>query len=277
MFGNVSVKASGRGASGGFAKAGSRLFAKTVSLGYIAASFALLIALWWGAAALSGVSEALFPTPAGALAGLWEIISDGSLTEHIMFSMYRFFAGFLTAVAAAVILGLLFGWFTPLWRLANPVVQLLRPISPIAWMPFIVLAFGIGDIPAIVIIFIAAFFPVFLSTVAGVRSVPEIYLKVADNFGVGRIEIFWKIIFPAAFSQIVSGVHLALGTAWVFLVCGEMVGAQSGLGYLIIDARNNLRNDILAADIAVIGLIGFLLNAGIELIEKRFLKRWGLA
>ena len=106
---------------------------------------------------------------------------------------------------------------------------------------------------------------------------PEIYLKVADNFGVGRIEIFWKIIFPAAFSQIVSGVHLALGTAWVFLVCGEMVGAQSGLGYLIIDARNNLRNDILAADIAVIGLIGFLLNAGIELIEKRFLKRWGLA
>jgi NitT/TauT family transport system permease protein len=191
--------------------------------------------------------------------------------------MYRFFAGFLTAVAAAVILGLVFGWFTPLWRLANPVVQLLRPISPIAWMPFIVLAFGIGDIPAIVIIFIAAFFPVFLSTVAGVRSVPEIYLKVADNFGVGRIEIFWKIIFPAAFSQIVSGVHLALGTAWVFLVCGEMVGAQSGLGYLIIDARNNLRNDILAADIAVIGLIGFLLNAGIELIEKRFLKRWGLA
>ena len=277
MSSNVSGKAVGGGTSGGFAKAGSRLLKRTVALGYIAASFALLIVLWWGAAALSGVSEALFPTPAGALAGLWEIISDGSLTEHIMFSMYRFFAGFLTAVAAAVILGLLFGWFTPLWRLANPVVQLLRPISPIAWMPFIVLAFGIGDIPAIVIIFIAAFFPVFLSTVAGVRSVPEIYLKVADNFGVGRIEIFWKIIFPAAFSQIVSGVHLALGTAWVFLVCGEMVGAQSGLGYLIIDARNNLRNDILAADIAVIGLIGFLLNAGIELIEKRFLQRWGLA
>ena len=249
---------------------------RLVSLGYVVASFGILLAVWWTGALISGVSEALFPTPLGTFRALIEITADGSLQEHILASMYRFAAGFLSAVLLAVILGLVFGWYGVLFRLVNPVVQLLRPVSPIAWMPFIVLIFGIGDIPAIVIIFIAGFFPVFLSSVAGVRNIPGIYLRVARNFGVGRVEIFWKILFPASFTQIAGGIRLALGTAWVFLVCGEMVGAQSGLGYLIIDARNNLRCDILAADIAVIGLIGLILNSALEYGEHLILRKWGL-
>lgn len=154
-------------------------------------------------------------------------------------------------------------------------MQLLRPISPTAWMPFIVLLFGIGDVPAVVIIFIAAFFPVLLSTVAAVGNIDSIYLKVSQNFGIRQPALMWKVIFPAAFPQIANGIHLALGTAWIFLVAGEMVGAQSGLGYQIIDARNNVRADILLATILVIGLIGLLLDTALKMLEKRILKAWG--
>ena len=125
------------------------------------------------------------------------------------------------------------------------------------------------------IFFIAAFFPVLLSTVSAVGEVDPIYFKVAKNFGIQQPQTMWKIIFPAAFPQIANGIHLALGTAWVFLVAGEMVGAQSGLGYLVIDARNNLRADILLATIIVIGLIGLILDALLKLLEKQILKSWG--
>ena len=249
---------------------------KAVGFGYAAVSLLLFVTIWQITVSLSGVNEALFPSPLSAFNALLEIIGDGTLTDHVISSMFRFAVGFVVAVAIAVVGGIIFGWFDVLYRLINPIIQLLRPISPIAWMPFIVLAFGIGDMPAIVTIFIAAFFPVFISTAVGVKNVPEIYLKVARNFGVGKVEIFWKIIFPAAFPQITGGIHLALGSAWVFLVCGEMIGAQSGHGYLIIDARNNLRCDILAADIVIIGIIGLLLDTALRYAEGQILKKWGL-
>lgn len=189
--------------------------------------------------------------------------------------MYRFAAGYVSSVIIAVLLGLVIGRLPKVFQYINPAVQLLRPISPMAWMPFIVLWFGIGNIPAIVIIFIAAFFPVLLSTVSAVGGIDTIYLKVSENFGIRQPQIMWKVIFPASFPQIANGIHLALGTAWVFLVAGEMVGAQSGLGYLVIDARNNLRADILFADIIVIGLIGLLLDTLLKVAEKRIIKAWG--
>lgn len=189
--------------------------------------------------------------------------------------MYRFAAGYVSSVIIAVLLGLVIGRLPKVFQYINPAVQLLRPISPMAWMPFIVLWFGIGDIPAIVIIFIAAFFPVLLSTVSAVGGIDTIYLKVSENFGIRQPQIMWKVIFPASFPQIANGIHLALGTAWVFLVAGEMVGSQSGLGYLVIDARNNLRADILFADIIVIGLIGLLLDTLLKVAEKRIIKAWG--
>ena len=142
-------------------------------------------------------------------------------------------------------------------------------------MPFAVLWFGIGDAPAIAIIFLAAFFPVLLSTVRAVRSVNPIYFKVAENFELGRFDLFRKIILPAAFPQIANGIRLALGTAWIFLVAGEMVGAQSGLGYLIIDARNNIRADRLMGAMLLIGLIGLMLDSLMSGGEKFVLSRFG--
>ncbi len=248
---------------------------KLLSLKNIVISIAILILIWQLLFMVSSYDKALFPSPKMALDALIEMTENGRLAENVTTSMYRFAAGYLSSVTVAVILGLILGRLPKVFQYINPAVQLLRPISPTAWMPFIVLLFGIGDVPAIVIIFIAAFFPVLLSTVAAVSNIDPIYLKVSKNFGIKQPALTWKVIFPAAFPQIANGIHLALGTAWIFLVAGEMVGAQSGLGYQIIDARNNIRADILLATILVIGLIGIILDGILKLIEKAILRSWG--
>ena len=124
--------------------------------------------------------------------------------------------------------------------------------------------------------FRAAFFPVLLSTVSAIQNIDPVYIKVARNFGIKQPELLFKIVLPAVFPGIASGLHIALGTAWIFLVTGEMVGSQTGLGFLIIDMRNNLRNDLLMVAILTIGFVGLLLDWGVSLIEKWIYRRWGI-
>lgn len=238
--------------------------------------FSILIALWQTVIMIGNYEEALFPSPLKVGKGIWLLIANGTLLVHLKVSFIRFLIGYLSAVITAVILGLMLGRLAKLWNIIDPIVQILRPISPIAWSPFIVLWFGIGDIPAIVIIFIAAFFPVLLSTVSAVKKVDRTYLKVAENFEIKQPHLMTKIIFPAAFPFIANGLHIAIGTAWIFLVAGEMVGAQSGLGYLIVDARNSLRLDLVLAGIIFIGILGLILDKAIQLFERWIEKQWGM-
>ena len=244
---------------------------------HIFGAAAIVLAVWQLLIFTGGYNEALFPPPARVFAGFAELLGDGILLADIRSSLLRFAAGYLSSVLLAIVLGLLLGWYRSIWAFLNPIAQVLRPISPMAWLPFIVLIFGIGEMPALVIIFIAAFFPVLLATVSAVANVDPIYLKVAQNFGIRQPAILTKIILPAVFPSIATGLHLALGTAWVFLVAGEMVGAQSGLGFLIIDARNNLRADLLMAAIVVIGLLGLVLDTLVHLLERWIYQRWGIA
>ena len=248
---------------------------KILSIKNVVVSIFGLLVIWQLVYSIGNFGDALFPSPLSAWKSLVKIAKNGVLVRSIGTSMYRFAVGYISGVAAAVLLGLVLGWFTNIFKYVNPVVQLLRPISPTAWMPFIALWFGIGDIPAIVIIIIAAFFPVLLSTVSAVGGIDPIYLKVSDNFGIKQPQIMWKVIFPAAFPQIANGIHLALGTAWIFLVAGEMIGCQSGLGYLIIDSRNNIDAGTLLAAILVIGVIGLLLDSILKALEKKILSSWG--
>ncbi|WP_186428613.1 ABC transporter permease [Clostridium sp. BSD9I1] len=237
-----------------------------------------LLLIGWEAVVLTGKYEpSLLPSPLMVLKGIKELIENGTFFTHIKLSLFRFFIGYSAAVILAIILGIILGWFQKIWDVIDPIVQVLRPISPVAWFPFIVLWLGIGDIPAIAIIFIAAFFPVLLSTVSAVKKTDKTYLKVARNFGIKQPFVLTKIILPAAFPNIVTGLHLALGSAWIFLVSGEMVGAQSGLGYLIMDARNSLRTDLLLLAIIMIGVLGLLLDKLITLFEKWVGKTWGIS
>lgn len=241
----------------------------------ITIGFILLIILWQLAIIIGGHQAALFPPPLKVGEALVAIISDGSLFGHIQISLFRFFSGYLIAVAVAIVLGLILGRLPIIWSVLDPVVQVLRPVSPIAWSPFIVLWFGIGNMPAIVIIFIAAFFPVLLSTVSAVKKVDKTYLRIASNFEMSPFETLRKIVLPASFPMIANGLHMALGSAWIFLVAGEMVGAQSGLGFLIVDARNSLSLDLVMACIVVIGVLGLILDKGIHYFESYVNKVWG--
>ncbi|WP_431029279.1 ABC transporter permease [Lysinibacillus sp. LZ02] len=241
----------------------------------IAIGFILLIALWQIATVVGGHQAALFPPPSKVGEALVSIISDGSIFTHIQISLFRFFTGYLLAIVVAVVLGLVLGRLPTAWSVLDPIVQVLRPVSPIAWSPFIVLWFGIGNMPAIVIIFIAAFFPVLLSTVSAVKKVDKTYLRIAANLEMSQAETLRKIVLPASFPMIANGLHMALGTAWIFLVAGEMVGAQSGLGFLIVDARNSLSLDVVMAGIVVIGVLGLMLDKLIHYFEAWVNRIWG--
>lgn len=234
----------------------------------IAFAFIGLVLVWQAVILIGQYNESLLPSPRKVGESIVQLLLDGTLFNHLQVSMFRFSAGYVSAVLVAVLLGLILGTLPKLWAYLDPIAQVLRPVSPIAWSPFIVLWFGIGHAPAIVIIFIAAFFPVLLSTIAAVKKVDQHYLKLAHNFELKQKEILFKIIFPACFPAIIHSFRVALGAAWIFLVAGEMIGAQSGLGFLIVDGRNALRLDLVLAGIIIIGVCGLMLDKLISLLEK---------
>ncbi|MGN0485471.1 MAG: ABC transporter permease [Lachnospiraceae bacterium] len=239
-------------------------------------AFISLLLIWQAAVTIGQINPALFPAPLDVCRAFGELFTSGlagstshlPLLGHISISLIRFFIGYLLAAFFGIGIGLLLGTFPRVFEYINPILQLIRPIAPVAWMPFIVLWFGIGDVPAIVIIFIAGFFPILLSTVSAIANLDPIYTKISQNFGITKGKRMFKIILPAAFSQIINSLRLALGTAWIFLVSGEMIGAQSGLGFLVMDAKNCMRMDALMAVILTIGVFGLLLDTLIRLIEK---------
>lgn len=251
---------------------------------HVVISFAAAILLWQIGIWLGDTEDSLLPSPLQTLdafkelctTGLQGSTSDATLFIHIGDSLGRFFLGYFLSAIAGIVFGLLFGRNPRLFSYVNPVIQIVRPIAPIAWLPFIVLLIGIGDIPAVIIIFIAGFFTVMLSTVSAVKHIDKVYQKVADNFGLSTLQTVLKVVFPAVFPQIASSLHMALGTCWIFLVSGEMVGSQTGLGFLIMDTKNCLRADALIAVIITIGVIGFILDLLINLFEKSVKKAWGL-
>jgi NitT/TauT family transport system permease protein len=236
----------------------------------------ILVIIWQVVIWVGDYAEALLPSPLSVGKAIIALIANGTLLEHLQVSLGRFLTGYFLAVVPAILLGMILGRLPLVWQVIDPIVQVLRPVSPVAWSPFIVLWFGIGNMPAIVIIFIAAFFPVLLTTVAGVKKIEGSYLKIAENLEIRNLNLMVNFIFPASFPSIVSGLRLAVGTAWIFLVAGEMVGAQSGLGFLIVDARNTLNLDYVLAGIIFIGVSGFLLDRLIGLFEVWVGKHWGM-
>jgi NitT/TauT family transport system permease protein len=237
---------------------------------------ALAIAVWWGAVLATG--SVIFPTPGQVVVGTIELIRDGSLWRHIGASLLRVGTGFALAAALAVPLGLWMGWVRGAFDTLNPVVQLLRPISPIAWIPIAILWFGVGDGSPIFLIFISSLFPMVVQTIAGVHTIERRYLRAAENFGVSRYALFSQVVIPAVLPQIVVGMRIGLGVAWLVVVAAEMIALRSGLGYLIIDARNaGNRYDLVIAGMVIIGSIGLLLDGGMRLLEGLKSIRWRYA
>ena len=234
---------------------------------------ATVIAVWW--VVVVQTESAIFPTPWQVLTGAWELAQDGSLWEHIGASLFRVGAGFGLALLLAVPLGLWMGWVAGAYRTLNPIFQMLRPISPIAWIPLAILWFGVGDLSPIFLIFIASVFPMIVQTTAGVHTIELRYLRAAANFGVSRSVLFRQVVIPAVLPEIIVGMRIGIGVAWLVVVAAEMIALRSGLGYLIMDSRNaGNRYDLVVASMIIIGLIGLLLDGITRLLEKLKTVKW---
>ena len=237
------------------------------------ALMAFVIGLWWWV--VVATDSLIFPTPGQVVAGTMELAADGTLLEHITASLFRVGCGFLLAVVVAVPMGLWMGRVDAVYRTLNPVFQIMRPISPIAWIPLAILWFGVGDVSPVFLIFIAAVFPMIVQTASGVHTIERRYLHAAQNFGVSRSTLFRRVIVPAVLPEIVVGMRIGLGVAWLVVVAAEMIALHSGLGYLIIDSRNaGNRYDLVIAGMIIIGLIGLLLDGLMRLLEGLKSVRW---
>jgi NitT/TauT family transport system permease protein len=235
-----------------------------------------LIAAWW--AAVIATQSAIFPTPWAVVTGTLELLKDGTLWRHIGASLLRVGAGFGVAVCVAIPLGLWMGWVAGAYRTLNPIFQILRPISPIAWIPIAILWFGVGDASPIYLIFISSVFPMVVQTTVGVHTIEKRYLRAAENFGVSRRTLFRQVVIPAVLPQIIVGMRIGLGVAWLVVVAAEMIALHSGLGYMIMDSRNaGNRYDLVIAGMIIIGLIGLSLDTTMRILEGTRWARWRYA
>lgn len=233
----------------------------------------LLIGFWWFV--VTKTESVIFPTPWQVVTGTMELIDDGTLWDHIGSSLMRVGTGFLLAVLIAIPLGLWMGRVDGVYATLNPVFQIMRPISPIAWIPLAILWFGVGNASPIFLIFIASVFPLIVQTAAGVHTIEPRYLSAAENFGVPRYKLYKQVIIPAVLPDLIVGMRISLGVAWLVVVAAEMIALRSGLGYMIMDSRNaGNRYDLVIAGMIIIGVIGLLLDGLMRLMEKHKSVRW---
>ncbi|MGJ6123537.1 ABC transporter permease [Mycolicibacterium sp. Y3] len=221
------------------------------------------VALWWLATTvLSGPESLLRETaPQRVLPALAGLIERGVLLSDLGVSLWRLLIGLAVAAVIGIPLGLLVGLSGVAERAGGPIIAFLRMISPLSWTPIALALFGIGNQPVIFLIAVAAVWPVLLNTAAGVRAVDPGLLDVARSFHANRTELLTAVILPAIRTQVQTGIRLALGVAWIVLVPAEMLGVRSGLGYQILNARDQLAYDQVVAVIVIIGLLGYALDA----------------
>ncbi|HEV2701492.1 MAG TPA: ABC transporter permease [Steroidobacteraceae bacterium] len=240
------------------------------------AVIAALLAIWW--LLVVATHSVIFPTPWDVVTGTAQLIRDGSLWRHIGASLMRVATGFGLAVCVAIPLGLWMGWVRGAYKTLNPLFQILRPISPIAWIPIAILWFGVGDASPIYLIFISSVFPMIVQTVVGVHTIEKRYLRAAENFGVSNRTLFMRVVIPAVLPQILVGMRIGLGVAWLVVVAAEMIALHSGLGYMIMDSRNaGNRYDLVVAGMIIIGLIGLSLDGFMRMLESARWVRWRYA
>jgi NitT/TauT family transport system permease protein len=234
---------------------------------------AILLVLWQ--IAVMRHPGQLLPGPLGVVGGIGDLVRHGLLLKYVVASLFRVTWGFGLAVLVAIPLGMIVGWYSRAEMALNPLIQILRPISPLAWIPIAILWFGVGDVSAIFLIFLGSFFPLLLTAMSAVRGVPAIYINAGRNFGLRPFDLFVRILYPAAVPQLIIGLRITLGIAWLVVVAAEMIAVNSGLGFLIVDARNaGNRYDLVVAGMVIIGVIGLLLDMGIRTLERIKSFRW---
>ena len=234
---------------------------------------AVLIVAWQ--VAVSRHPGYILPGPWGVVGGIADLVRHGFLFKYVVASLFRVTWGFSLAALLAIPLGLTIGWYRRGQMALNPMLQVFRPISPLAWIPLAILWFGVGDASAIFLIFLGCFFPLLLTSINAVRNIPSVYINAGRNFGLRPAELVYRVLYPAVVPQLLVGLRITLGVAWLVVVAAEMIAVDSGLGFLIVDARNaGNRYDLVVAGMVIIGLIGLLLDTAMRSLEKVRSFRW---
>jgi ABC-type nitrate/sulfonate/bicarbonate transport system permease component len=217
----------------------------------------------------------LMPAPTTIAFTAAGMIASGELLFHLLASLKREASAFLIA-ATAIPLGIAMGWWRLVYNQVNPIMEILRPIPPLAWIPLSILWFGIGDEQNEFIIFLGMFFPILVNTIVAVKNIDPNMVRAARSLGAPEHQVLARIVLMGALPQIITGVRIGLGVGWMALVAAELVGANSGLGFLINDARSMLRTDTITVGMLAIGVVGFLIDTAIRALSRRLLP-WSLA
>jgi NitT/TauT family transport system permease protein len=235
---------------------------------------AFFLALWHYSVIWSATK--VFPSPLAVEKGMLALAKKNILWHDIVDSLRRVALGYGAAAILGIPLGLVLGWYPAANQVVNPALQILRPISPIAWIPLAIIFFGVGDNAAIFLIFLGAFFPIVVACVDGVSNVPSMFRRAGRNFGLSPAQLLLRVVFPAALPRIIIGLRISLGIAWLVVVAAEMIAVDSGLGYLVIDSRNSGKHyDLVVAAMLMIGIIGLILDLGFRRVERLKSVRWG--
>jgi ABC-type nitrate/sulfonate/bicarbonate transport system permease component len=237
-------------------------------------AIAFILAAWLAVIVAFAPHESLLPLPWAVAKHFWDIALTGELFKHIAASLSRVFSAWFIAGTIAIPLGLAMGRIKRFEQTVDPLVELVRPISPLAWIPLAILWFGIGEFGKIFVVFVGTFFPTLLSTVAGAKRIDPVLIQAGQVLGcTDRASLFRKVVLPAALPNIITGLRISFGTGWASIIAAELVAARSGLGYLISNGMEILRADRVLVGMAVIGILGVSFDSLFRLIQRRI--SWG--
>jgi sulfonate transport system permease protein len=231
----------------------------------------LIVFVWIYLTEKEVIAAYLIPSPLVVINTFFQFWGDGTLLNDTWISVSRMLQGFSLAVFTGLALGIVMGLFTRVDKFFAGVFNAIRVIPPLAWIPIIILWFGIGEASKVIIIFKGAFFPILLNTIQGIEGVPKGYLEVSKLMGVSKRKLLFQVIVPAALPSIFVGLRLGLGTAWMAVVAAELIASETGLGFRITQGRELSQPDVMVIGMAMIGLIGVSMDALITLIQKRVL------
>lgn len=236
----------------------------------------LAVLILWELLAVRHVyPESSFPSPLSVAAGFREEIETNRLQNDLIASLFRVSVGFSLAVTIGIPIGLILGLRLSARTALMPAVNFFRNLSPLAWIPFAILWFGIGDKPAVFLIFISSVFPIVIATVAAVANIPSVYFRAAKEYGLSGMSLLTKVTLPAIMPQVITNLRVTAGVAWLVVVAAEMIAGKDGLGWAIWDDRNGLRLDLIVVEMIVIGLIGVVLDRLILRLTRIPSVRWG--
>ena len=232
-----------------------------------------IFALWFGITSFGSVSETIIPSPKSVLESFITVAKDGykghTLLQHLATSLRRLVIAYALVVVTAVPLGLLSGYNSKIRAIFEPIVEFYRTLPPLAYYTILVLWMGIDESSKLALLYLAGFAPVYISCVAGVIRIKEDYINGAKTLGANNRQIFFYVIFPAALTDVFTGLRTALGVEYTTLVAAEMVAATAGMGWLVLDASNYLRSDIVFMGVIIMGITGVLLDRIIRFIEVK--------